>query len=105
MKSVNNKDYKDYETSWDALAAKMSETTKQIIAVVGTPANIDRAVERYAEHYFETDEEFEGDTLEEYKEYMRDSLLLYLVINIGADSEKVKGMSYHETNKYTTYKR
>ena len=65
MKSINNP---YFNSSFDDLAAKTSAFVKKIIAVVGTPANIDKAVERYAEYYYKIDEEFEGETLEEYKE-------------------------------------
>lgn len=39
QKSVNNK---DFDMSLDALYAKTSSFVREIIAVVGTPKNIDR---------------------------------------------------------------
>jgi hypothetical protein len=103
MKKSANNPY--FNSSFDALAAKTSAFVKEIIRVVGTPANIEKAIERYATHYYKIDDEFEGETLEEYQEYMRKSLHLYLAINIGLETEETKKMSYPETNNYLLHLR
>lgn len=98
MNSANNP---YFNSSFDALAAKTSAfVINEIIAVVNTPEKIEKAVERYAEHFYEIDEEFEGETLEEYKDYMRDSLLLYLKLNIDPNSEEFRNMSFRESGNY-----
>jgi len=74
--------------------------TEQDSKDLNTPANIDKAVERYADYYYKIDEDFIGDTLDEYKEFMKESLSLFLAINIGADSQEVRKLSYPQKNTY-----
>ena len=80
-----------------------TEATAKIVAPLNTAKKIDNAVEKYASRYFKTDKDFEGETLEEYKEYMRQSLYKYVILSLDVNSKVFDYMSFDEINKHMLY--
>lgn len=100
---TNNKDYIPIQMIPKALEDARSVCSKRvakIIAPLNSAKKIDNAVDKYASKYFEIDEEFEGDTLEEYKDYMRESLYKYVIISMDINNKQFEHMSFHEQNTY-----
>ena len=97
---TNNKDYIPMPQALERARATSSARVAKIIAPLNTTKKIDNVVDKYASKYFEIDEEFEGKTLEEYKEYMRYSLYKYVVLTLDVNSKEFTDMSFGEINNY-----
>ncbi len=94
---TNNKDYIPIQMIPKALEDARSISSKsvaKIMAPLNTAKKIDKNVQKYASKYFEIDEEFEGNTFEEYKEYMRQSLYKYVVLTLDVNSKEFGDMSF-----------
>jgi len=73
--------------SWEniKLIEKAISTTSKGVEKTLMPINsekkISNVVERHAEYFYKKDQDFKGSTLEEYKIYMKNNLIMYVNLN------------------------
>jgi hypothetical protein len=84
----------------ESLRKASNKVVKKIIAPLNSEKKIDKVVETHAHRFIKRDQDFEGDTLEEYKVYMKESLTLYVILTLDINMADKYDMSFEESRDF-----